>query len=82
MEHPGNLHVTASPEPALIAAIDRWLAARAEYKEQASDQNQNAYNAAYFALGEAWVVRYPEVANMSGGFEQFRCSLIAPETDE
>lgn len=65
--------------PDLESAIDNWLVARGEYKKQASDKNQHAYNATYFALGEAFAEQYPEVANVPGGFERFHRCLIAPD---
>lgn len=65
----------------LEVAIDRWLAARTEYKKQASDENQYAYNAAYFALGEAWAEQHPDAVDVPGGFERFQSRMIAPEED-
>jgi hypothetical protein len=65
--------------PTLQVAIDRWLAVRTEYKKQASDENLHAYNAAYFALGEAWVERHPDAVDVPGGFERFQSRLISPE---
>lgn len=82
MNQPENLHIiNGRPVPDLAIAINRWLAARGEYKKQASDQKQNAYNAAYFALGEAWAERNPEATNVPGAFEWFRRGLIAPEKE-
>jgi hypothetical protein len=54
MKQTQNLHTDARPALPLEGAITRWLSARGEYKKQASDENQNAYNATYYALGEAW----------------------------
>ena len=68
MIQPENLHLIPTPAPHLATAIDRWLTARGEYKKRASDENQHAYNAAYFALGEAWVERYPEADNTPEAF--------------
>lgn len=82
MNKPENLLLVPTPVPGLDAAIDRWLAARGGYKKRASGENQHGYNAAYFALGEAWAERYPKAADVPGAFEWFRCSLIAPEMDE
>ena len=79
MEHPENRQFANRPVSDLTTAIDRWLTARKEYKKQATDEEQNAYNAAYFALGEAWTERYPEVAKLPGEFERFRCTLISPD---
>lgn len=82
MNQPENLHImNARPVREFATAIDQWLAARGEYQKQASDENRNAYNAAYFALGEAWAGRYPEAASSSGAFEWFRRGLIAPEDE-
>lgn len=67
--------------PDLQTAINRWLAARTEYKKQGSDENQYAYNAAYFALGEAWAEQHPNAFDVPGGFERFQSRLIAPEED-
>lgn len=65
----------------LATAIDRWLTVRGEYKKRASDENQHAYNAAYFALGEAWARRYPDAADVPGGFERFQSRLISLEKE-
>ena len=65
--------------PDLAIAINRWLAARGEYKKQANDESQNAYNATYYALGEVWAQQNPHSANIPGEFERFRSRLISPE---
>lgn len=77
-----EMHVDVRHVPNLETAIDHWLAARGEYKKEASDANQHAYNATYFALGEAFAERYPEAAHMPEAFEWFRRGLIAPEEDQ
>ena len=82
MESNKNLNLNVRLMPNLETAIDRWLAARRDYKKQANDRNQHSYNAAYFVLGEEWVERYPEAADVPGAFEWFRRGLIAPEIDE
>jgi len=79
MEQPENLHLIVRPITDLTTAIADWLTARGEYQKQASDDNQDAYNATYFALGEAWAELNPEAAGAPGGFESFRRILIAPE---
>lgn len=81
MEHNENLRFYSRPVFDLATAIDRWLAARTEYKKQASDENQYAYNLSYFALGEAWAQRCPETASIPGAFEQFRRGLITQEAE-
>lgn len=82
MEIPKNLHVIVTrPVPELATSIDRWLTARTEYKKHASDENQYTYNAAYFALGEAWAEQHPDAADTPGAFEYFRRGLIAPEEE-
>lgn len=81
--NPENLHIiNCRPVSALATAIDNWLAARGEYIKQASDEEQNAYNAAYFALGEAWAELYAEGADVPNGLEGFQCGLISPKMDE
>ena len=42
MERSENLNPDVRLVPTLEAAIDRWLAARGEYKKQASDEKQSA----------------------------------------
>jgi hypothetical protein len=67
--------------PSLENAIDRWKAAREQYKVLRSGETEFNYNAMYFALGEAFAERCPEAANTPGAFERFRRSLIAPEEE-
>lgn len=74
--------MNAQPVADLNTAIDRWLAARGEYKKQASHENEHRYNESYFALGAAWAERHPDAAHLPGAFESFRRGLISPETDE
>jgi hypothetical protein len=68
--------------PSLENAIDRWLAARKNAKMVPCDQNEQAYNATWFALGEAWAEWYSEATDAPGAFERFRRGLISPEADE
>lgn len=82
MKQPENLKLDAQQMPPLATAIDHWLAARHDYKKQASDKNQHAYNETYFVLGAAWAERFPDSANLPGMFESFRRGLISPEADE
>lgn len=82
MEQPENLHMCVHPTADLTTAIDRWLAARGDYKKQASDESEYNYNAAYFALGAAWAERYPEDADTPRAFESFWRGLISPEDEE
>jgi hypothetical protein len=82
MELIANQNLDVRLVPDLEAAIDRWLAARNEYKKQATDENQHAYNAAYFALGEVWAERYSKGAATLDSFEHFRRDLIAHEQDK
>lgn len=81
MTQPQNPHLDARLVPSLENAIDRWLAARCEYKKYASVESEYRYNETYFALGAAWTERYPEVAKVSGAFERFRRGLISPEEE-
>jgi hypothetical protein len=81
MKHNENQSFNTGPVPELAIAINLWLAARSEYKKQASDENEQAYNATHYALGEAWAGRYPDGADTPGAFEQFRVGLIAPEEE-
>ncbi|HWA95094.1 MAG TPA: hypothetical protein VG844_10885 [Terracidiphilus sp.] len=74
-------HLDVCPESCFEKAIDQWLTARCEYQKKVSEENQRIYNATYFALGDAWVERHAETANVLGGFEVFRRGLIAAETD-
>lgn len=67
--------------PNLESAIDRWLAARREYKKQASAESQYRYNETYFVLGAVWAERYPDAANLPGAFDSFRRGLISPEEE-
>lgn len=82
MEQPDNLHMCVHPVADLATAIDRWLAAHGDYKKRASDESEYNYNAAYFALGEAWARSCPEAAVELGAFERFRRGLIAPGEEE
>jgi hypothetical protein len=82
MTQPENLHLISRPLADLKTATADWLAARNEYKKQASDENEHAYNLSYFALGEAWAGQCPDAVDVPGGFEAFRRSLIVPETGE
>ena len=66
------------PVPELEMAINRWLAARKHAKAVLSDDTQHAYNAAYYALGEAWAHRYPEAADTPGAFEEYLRGVCAP----
>jgi hypothetical protein len=66
----------------LATAIDRWVAARKNATAVLSDENRHAYNATLFALGEAFVERYPEAVEMPEIFQWYRRGLIAPEADE
>jgi hypothetical protein len=79
MQRSESLNPDVHRVPSLETAIDRWLTARNEYKKQASDENQYAYNAAYFALGEAWAEQHPDTVDVPGGFERFQSRLIEPE---
>jgi hypothetical protein len=82
MKQPDNLHVDACPVPDLTIAIDRWLAARANFKMQSTDEARHEYNSTYFALGVAFNVRYPEGVATPGAFQWYRRGIIAPEEEE
>ena len=80
MESLQNLHViNASSVPELATAIDRWMAARDNFKSLPSNESQHNYKATRNNLGVAWGERYPEVANTPEAFERFCLGLIAAE---
>jgi hypothetical protein len=82
MKSPQNLHViNARPVPDLETAIDRWLAARDNFKMQSTDENRHDYNATLYDLGAAWGERYPEDADTRDAFQWYRRGLIAPEEE-
>ena len=76
-----EMHREVGLVPTLEDAIDRWLAARADYKLERSERNEIEYNATYFALGSALRERYPEAADMPWAFDWYRRGLIAPGED-
>lgn len=82
METANSFNPNAQSAPELATAIDRWLAARKNAKAAPTEGNRHAYNATYYALGEACAHRYPEAANTPGAFEWYARGLAAPEVDE
>lgn len=68
--------------PSLEEAINHWLAARARFKIEPSNESQHEYVATLFHLGVAWRKHYSEDADTPGAFEWYRRGLIAPEEDQ
>jgi hypothetical protein len=81
MEIPQNLHLSARLTPPLEEAINRWLAARDNFKKLRTHENQHEYNATLYDLGAAWSERHLRDQDTPGAFELYRRSLIAPEED-
>jgi hypothetical protein len=81
MEMPQNLHLSARLTPPLEEAINRWLAARDNFKKLRTHENQHEYNATLYDLGAAWAEHYPSDAELPGALESYRRGLIAPEEE-